>query len=103
MRAAPLISFLALLLSSCAGPKFGDAPITGFFGGLTMADIRAAVAAHQSDRGQMSHDVAAIDIVSDREIHIYPGLRNNHLEIYREVKLVRGRWRAGDRVIVTYP
>ena len=102
MRAVPLISLVGLLLGACAGPKFGDAPITGFFEGLTMADIRAAVAAHQSDPGQLSHDVAAIDIVSDSEIHIYPGRRNHHLEIYRDVRLVRGQWKSGDTVFVTY-
>lgn len=67
-----------------------------------MDDVRAAVAVDQSGSDRLPRDIHEIEITSDTEIHIYGTRRNNHLEIYREVKLVRGQWRRGDRVIVTH-
>ena len=59
-----------------------------------MTDIRRAVAVDRATNDQLKKDVIyEVVVVSDDEIRVYHTPRNDHLEVFRELRRSGGRWR----------
>jgi hypothetical protein len=69
-------------------------PIRGWYGGVSMTDIRTAVAIDRAANEQPEEDtIYEILVVTDDRIRVYHTPRNDHLEIFRGIRRVGGRWR----------
>ena len=90
-RPLSVLTAAALLFSSCATQKFGDAIIYGRTKDVTDADVRAAIAARTS-LSRMAH-VYEIEVVNRDRIRLYLIQRGHGGDICVEMVRVRGKWR----------
>ena len=89
-RPLSVLTAVALLFSSCATQKFGDAIIYGHTKDVTDADIRAAIAS-RTTLGRDAH-VYEIEVVSRDRIRLYMMKRGQGGDICVEIARVRGKW-----------
>ena len=96
----PIASYVAPValfgLASCV--MIGDIPVTGRARDVSKADIRAAIVADVTSRGQP----VEIQVIDHNEIHLYYIRRYGNEEVgHIIIKRIRGKWRYAGGVIVT--
>ena len=74
----------------------GYMPVTGACWKVSSEDVRAAVAAYESDPGH--YRTYRVQVISPDEIHIYSA---PDVESYFVVERIKGKWEFTSKVIVT--
>jgi len=95
-----VVSYVALvaLFDLTSRVMVGDIPVTGRARDVSKADIRAAIAADVTSRGQP----VEIRVTDRNEIHLYYTRRYSSEEVGRIViRRVDSKWRYAGGVIVT--